>query len=160
MMGCALLSPNKFGLWGRGSANLRRTSTCVDGILSPNLSRRCVVGQLEFGRGSVFLRGYTAKGVRCAFIVSWRAGFWRSNPRSCWLGIASSPKSLLAMTGRSRLRHLACQNHPGLPVSWFTGLLVVLIVDLPTFASGSAFPAHDAGPFDLTQVQFHFVLLA
>ncbi len=30
------LSPNEFGLWGRGSTNLRRTSTFVDGLVPPS----------------------------------------------------------------------------------------------------------------------------
>ncbi len=33
-------SPNEFGLWGRGSTNLRRTSTFMDGLVPPKLLRR------------------------------------------------------------------------------------------------------------------------
>jgi hypothetical protein len=54
-----------------------------------------------------FLQGYSAKRALCAFIESLRAGFWRSNPRSGYGGIASSQEPLLATTGRLWLRHLA-----------------------------------------------------
>ncbi len=40
-------SPNEFGLWGRGSTNLRRTSTFVDGLVPPKLLRRYQLNDIQ-----------------------------------------------------------------------------------------------------------------